>query len=99
MGFETFIAGRHLTRRRKTGFISLISMISVGGVAIGGSGRVKVEDTTTQVWQNHLRAFPGHISIPRPLGYACRAILFLLARDMPSKRLDEPCLLACRGWA
>jgi len=35
MGFETFIAGRHLTRRRKTGFISLISMISVAGVAIG----------------------------------------------------------------
>ncbi len=35
MGFETFIAMRHLTRRRKTGFISLISMISVSGVAIG----------------------------------------------------------------
>ena len=35
MGYETFIAMRHLTRRRKTGFISLISMISVGGVAIG----------------------------------------------------------------
>jgi lipoprotein-releasing system permease protein len=35
MGFETFIAGRHLMRRRKTGFISLISMISVSGVAIG----------------------------------------------------------------
>ena len=38
MGFEFFIAGRHLTRRRKTGFISLISMISVGGVAIGQPG-------------------------------------------------------------
>ncbi len=35
MGFETYIATRHLTRRRKTGFISLISMISIGGVAIG----------------------------------------------------------------
>ncbi len=35
MGFEFFIAKRHLTRRRKTGFISLISLISVGGVAIG----------------------------------------------------------------
>ncbi len=35
MSFESFIAKRHLTRRRKTGFISLISMISVGGVAIG----------------------------------------------------------------
>ena len=35
MGFESFIAKRHLTRRRKTGFISLISFISISGVAIG----------------------------------------------------------------
>ncbi|HNX68807.1 MAG TPA: lipoprotein-releasing ABC transporter permease subunit [Candidatus Omnitrophota bacterium] len=35
MGFEFFIAKRHLTRRRKTGFISLISFISIGGVAVG----------------------------------------------------------------
>ena len=35
MKFELFIAHRHLTRRRKSGFISLISLISIGGVAIG----------------------------------------------------------------
>jgi len=35
MGFETFVAWKHLTHRRKTGFISLISMISVAGVAVG----------------------------------------------------------------
>jgi lipoprotein-releasing system permease protein len=35
MGFELFIAARHLTRRRKTGFISLISFISVAGVTVG----------------------------------------------------------------
>lgn len=35
MGFETFMARKHLTHRRKTGFISLISFISVGGVAVG----------------------------------------------------------------
>lgn len=35
MGFEFFIANRHLTRRRKTGFISLISVITVVGIAIG----------------------------------------------------------------
>lgn len=35
MGFVGFIAKRHLTRRHKSGFISLISLISVGGVAIG----------------------------------------------------------------
>ena len=35
MGFEGFIAKRHLMRRKKTGFISLISLISVTGVAVG----------------------------------------------------------------
>ncbi len=35
MSFERFIAWKHLTRRRKTGFISLISLISVTGVAVG----------------------------------------------------------------
>ncbi len=33
--FEFFIAWKHLTHRRKTGFISLISMISVAGVSVG----------------------------------------------------------------
>ena len=35
MGYESFIATRHLTRRRKTGFISLVSLISIGGVCVG----------------------------------------------------------------
>lgn len=35
MTYESWIAFRHLTRRRKTGFISLISLISVLGVAVG----------------------------------------------------------------
>ncbi|MFA6601010.1 MAG: FtsX-like permease family protein [Candidatus Omnitrophota bacterium] len=35
MKFERFIAGKHLTHRKKTGFISLISMISVAGVGVG----------------------------------------------------------------
>ncbi len=33
--FETFIAWKHLVHRQKTGFISLISMISVAGVSVG----------------------------------------------------------------
>jgi len=33
--YESWIALRHLTRRRKTGFISLISLISILGVAVG----------------------------------------------------------------
>ncbi len=35
MNFETFIAYKHLTHRRKTGFISLISLISIAGVSVG----------------------------------------------------------------
>lgn len=35
MGYERKIAFKYLTHRRKTGFISLISFISVGGVAVG----------------------------------------------------------------
>lgn len=35
MKYESWIALKHLTRRRKTGFISLISLISVMGVAVG----------------------------------------------------------------
>jgi lipoprotein-releasing system permease protein len=33
--YEPWIAFKHLTRRRKTGFISLISLISILGVAVG----------------------------------------------------------------
>ncbi|MDP3919673.1 MAG: lipoprotein-releasing ABC transporter permease subunit [Candidatus Omnitrophota bacterium] len=35
MAFERFIAWKHLAHRRKTGFISLISIISVAGVSLG----------------------------------------------------------------
>ncbi len=35
MSYAYFIANRHLTRRRKKGFISLISLISIGGVGVG----------------------------------------------------------------
>ncbi len=35
MRFEIFVAWKHLTRRRKSGFISMISLISTAGVAVG----------------------------------------------------------------
>ncbi len=35
MGFENYIAGKHLTNRRRTGFISLVTLISVAGVGVG----------------------------------------------------------------
>lgn len=35
MGFERYIAGKHLRHRRKAGFISFISTLSVAGIAVG----------------------------------------------------------------
>ncbi|MCE2414519.1 ABC transporter permease [Candidatus Poribacteria bacterium] len=35
MGFEWFVASRYLRSRRKQSFISIISIISIGGVALG----------------------------------------------------------------
>ncbi len=35
MGYESFIAWKHLTRRRRSGFISLITAISILGVGVG----------------------------------------------------------------
>src|SRR3989338_377630 len=35
MGYEGFIAWKHLTRRRRSGFISLITTISILGVGVG----------------------------------------------------------------
>ena len=35
MRFEWFVASRYLRSRRKQSFISIISIISIGGVALG----------------------------------------------------------------
>ncbi len=35
MGYELFIARRHLSGKRKTGFISVISFLSLAGVTVG----------------------------------------------------------------
>lgn len=35
MGFESYIASKHLMNRRRTGFISLVTLISVAGVGVG----------------------------------------------------------------
>ncbi|HOW59938.1 MAG TPA: FtsX-like permease family protein [Candidatus Omnitrophota bacterium] len=47
MNFELFIAYRHLTRRRKTGFISIISLITVVGIAIGVAALIIVLSVMT----------------------------------------------------
>ena len=35
MAFEFFIAGKYLKAKRKEGFISLITLLSIAGVAVG----------------------------------------------------------------
>lgn len=47
MSFELFIASRYLVSRRKQTFISVISLMSVLGVAIGVAALVVVMASTT----------------------------------------------------
>ncbi len=42
MSFETFIAKRYLRAKRRTGFISIITYVSIGGVAIGVTALILV---------------------------------------------------------
>ena len=62
MGFSTFIAARYLTSRSKRTFISLISMMSVLGVAIGVAALVIVmsvyNGVTTEMREKILGANP-----------------------------------------
>ncbi len=43
MGFEGFIANKHLMRQKKTGFVSLVTLISVTGVAVGVMALIVVQ--------------------------------------------------------
>ena len=69
-------------------------VVGMGGGAIGGSGRVKVEDTTTQVWQSHLRA-----SVIRAISpshghwdtYVGQYFFFLLVTCHPSALMSHDC--------
>ena len=42
MSFELFIAKRYLKSKRRTGFISIITYISIGGVTIGVTALILV---------------------------------------------------------
>ena len=71
MGFESFICSRYLKARRKQGFISLITLISVAGVAVGVMALIVVlavmTGFTTEL-RNKILGVNSHIIIQRISG-------------------------------
>ncbi len=91
MGFEGFIAGKHLAHRRRTGFISLISMISVGGVAIGVMALIVVLAVMTgfdRELKNKIVNVQPHLRIEKigGIGRAQDEIQKIKARHIPGLR-------------
>lgn len=89
MAFELFIAHRHLTRRRKTGFISLISFITVSGIAIGVAALIIVLAVMTG-FDNELKrkivSVQPHLRIEKvdPIEDAAADIQKILAHKIPT---------------
>ena len=71
MSFELFIASRYLVSRRKQTFISVISLMSVLGVAIGVAALVVVMGVYNG-YHRHPRPHPG-LQFPRD-GYGVRPV-------------------------
>ena len=70
-GFEYFVAFRYLLTRKKTGFISLISLISILGIAVGVGALIIVLSLMngfTKELRTRLVGMDGHIWVGYPLG-------------------------------
>ncbi len=70
-GFEYFVAFRYLLTRKKTGFISLISVISILGIAVGVGALIIVLSLMngfTKELRTRLVGMDGHIWVSYPLG-------------------------------
>nr|HDN00075.1 lipoprotein-releasing ABC transporter permease subunit [Deltaproteobacteria bacterium] len=74
MNFECFIALRYLRAKRKQAFISLITLISIAGVAVGVMALIVVIAVMTG-FENHLRTkilgINSHISVKNYEGAFC----------------------------
>ena len=69
-GFEFFVAFRYLLTRKKTGFISLISVISIIGVAVGVGALIIVLSLMngfTKELRTRLVGMDGHIWVSNPI--------------------------------
>lgn len=70
-GLETFVAWRYLLTKKKTGFISIISVISIAGIALGVAALIIVLSLMngfTKELRMRLVGMDGHIWITEPLG-------------------------------
>jgi lipoprotein-releasing system permease protein len=68
-GFEVFVAKRYLLTRKKTGFISIISVISVVGITIGVAALIIVLSLMngfSKELRTRLIGMDGHIWVSRP---------------------------------
>ena len=64
MGFEWFISRRYLKSKRKQGFISLISIISIAGVALGVAALIivlSVMNGFQRDWRDRILGVTAHI--------------------------------------
>jgi len=69
-GFETFVAWRYLLTKKKTGFISIISVISIAGISLGVAALIIVLSLMngfTKEIRTRLLGMDGHIWVTAPL--------------------------------
>jgi lipoprotein-releasing system permease protein len=69
-GFELFVAWRYLLAKKRTGFISLISLISIIGVSVGVCALIIVLSLMngfTKELRSRLVGMDGHIWVSNPL--------------------------------
>ncbi len=85
--FELFVARRYLLTRKKTGFISIISVISIAGIALGVAALIIVLSLMngfTKELRDRLVGMDGHIWVTAPTGagggmYEYREVMDMLA--------------------
>jgi len=68
-GFEVFIAKRYLVTRKKTGFISIISLISIVGIAVGVAALIIVLSLMngfSKELRTRLLGMDGHVWVSKP---------------------------------
>ncbi len=69
-GFEAFVAKRYLFTRKKTGFISIISLISILGIAVGVAALIIVLSLMngfSKELRTRLVGMDGHIWVSSPM--------------------------------
>ncbi len=69
-GFELFVAWRYLLTKKKTGFISIISLISIVGVSVGVGALIIVLSLMngfTKELRTRLVGMDGHLWVSNPL--------------------------------